>query len=207
MLIGNLILIGTTFMLRADELLSIEGLCEKPGCQCPAHVHFDNDGKSMRLRIAGGKTNIELKTVTRSVRCSCPSPCSIMNYKTRIFLCAVCAVKAAALWSGWKPGQQKITCFISNGVKRKPMQYDGLMKGFQKLLIKTGERTIDPSTGAHLFGCQSMRRGGAQLYTFVGWPLGLVQLWGRWESLCVYRYVLEAPLPCSGRSRPRASPG
>ena len=43
------------------------------------------------------------------------------------------------------------------------------------------------------YGTHSFLRGGAQVLCFAGWSLQDIQLFGRWASLVIELYLLEAP--------------
>ena len=79
---------------------------------------------------------------------------------------------------------------IARGSKVKPLQYQGFLKVIRLLLQEIGLPTTD-STGRHLYGTHSFRRGGAQCLAAAGWPVEAIQRLGRWESDAVFLYVRD----------------
>lgn len=44
--------------------------------------------------------------------------------------------------------------------------------------------------GRFLYGLHSLRRGGAQAMARAGWPVRLIQRWGRWLSDAIFDHLL-----------------
>ena len=187
-LIGNLITIGVTLMMRSDELLHIQGVCRIPNCQCGCHVHIHN--KRAIVNIAGDKMNIEKKNCPRPLECKCQGD------RAKISACAVCAIEnLVQLCTGERDGLGTLIN-LANGIKKKPLKAEGLRRGIISLLKRSG--VINNPSEEKDWGSHSLRRGGAIILTLMGWSLDLIMKWGRWESLCVMRYVLEAPVEFAG---------
>ena len=187
-LIGCLIVVGTTLMLRSDELLHLKGICPQMNCCCDSHIHICGD-KAV-INIAGDKTNIEAKNVQRKLACSC-SDKSAAEEKF-IPACAVCAIKVLVrLATGERNGFGHLI-YLAQGRKKRPLMYAGLRSGIHSLLERVGI-DIRGADNEFVFGTHSMRRGGAVIYSTMGWPIAAVQQFGRWESAAVLRYCLAAP--------------
>jgi len=170
----NLMIVSVFFMLRSDEALHISS------------SHITGVPKNfVGLRIASDKTNIEEKTLCRHLLCTCPSD----RVAEFLPICPCCAIFDLLHFS--KQKSKRRPYFIARGQKQKALKYKGFLDSIRQLMSYTN-LPLRRSDGKWLYGSHSLRRGGAQALARAGWQLAEIQRWGRWESMAVLLYVLDA---------------
>jgi len=189
--IGRLGVIGLYFCFRPNELVTLKGWCTcRPSapCSCGASVRVVRN--KLTITLKGDKTHQSGVDLPLSLNCCCKGSTAHMPIPT----CPVCCMKAIYKSSAPAPCHK---WHVAQGpCKGKPLSYnafhDGLIEAMRSIgrTVKLGNR--------HLYGGQSLRRGGAQALAIAGWSLPLIRLWGRWaeDSQVVRRYVMHAPLWC-----------
>ncbi len=186
-MVGRLAVLGFVFLLRADELLHLEGWCQctTRECECPAHVRIRGD--RVTIKLCGDKTNQEGRVLVRTAKCCCDGA----RMHDAVPLCPVCAAKAM-LRDAPRKGKRLQRRFISQGTKTSQLKYHGFLTELRHILRRAGCKMRE--NGKQRYGTHSLRRGGAQAMALCGISLDLIKLWGRWRSDVIARYVHETPL-------------
>ena len=189
-LAANLMCIGFAFLLRGEELLSLQGLCfcSEP-CDCSSHIRICNNVLS--LKLVECKTSISNHRVVRTLECVCVVPKS-----DGTVMCPVCAVRY--LVASTTGDVSSPDWFLSSGRKKSALGYKGFVDAIFKLLELINVTTV--KDGQRLFGSQSLRRGGAQQLALQLWSISCISSWGRWSSSAVLIYIQDAPLRARQKS-------
>jgi len=187
LLVARLCVVAFAFLLRPEELLKVRGwcTCATVACKCGADIRMQGD--TLTLLVRGDKVNQSGLAKPRTVECRCCHG----EKACKVPVCAVCCVRALKRDSlhSVKPK----LWHLSQGRKKKRLGYDGFLKQLRKNMVAIGE-TLKDEHGVYRFGGQSMRRAGAQQMALRGTPIHIIQIWGRWGSWVVDRYVREVPL-------------
>lgn len=174
-LVFDLSVIAMFFMLRSDEVLSIRR----------RHV-IEVTSEFVSILISKDKTNSKEKTLMRKLKCVCSLPNSFI-----FSVCPRCAISRRISCTDVSHLDKNDQSWeISFGTKKKKLNYSGFLGGIRSLL-QLLQIDIEDSDGKNLFGTHSFRRGGAQALASAGWPIDLIQRWGRWASDAIYLYVMD----------------
>ena len=159
--------------------------CTTGRCMCNADVRVWKG--ELTLSLKGNKTHQRGDLLQRSLKCCCDRVTATNLVPT----CPVCTVKAIARDSTAKLDSD---WFLSQGARARPLSYNGFHKEIIAMMKSIGRPVkLD---GKHLYGGQSLRRGGAQALAAANWSLAAIKQWGIWspKSEVAHRYVQNAVL-------------
>ena len=189
LLVSRLAVVGVFFCFRPSELVGLRGFCycaENSPCSCGSSVRCSN--KCLTITLRGDKTHQDGALLPLSLSCDCKRKDTSAH---AVPLCPVCAVNLLYRDSRACPPKK---WWLAQGSADKPLSYTSFHKTLVDCMKLIG-RTVKIGN-RHMYGGQSMRRGGAQALACAGWSLALIRLWGRWaeNSRVIERYVQKAPL-------------
>ena len=173
------------------------------------HVNFDVAGAyTVSWTLPASKTDVQALGATRTHRCICEKGGSAAWGDKRDRLCPYhimveLIAMVAALWGDADTGELPLFPSTSGHV----LSHSATVAAIQHVATCVGEplhRDVD-QTRLDRFGEHCMRVSGAQfLSRALLWDLFVIQLFGRWGSLAVAKYVQDAPLS-QASSRPPAT--
>ena len=160
------------FVLRIDEATALKS--DK------GQYRIDHDKNMLWLNLARSKTDPTGRGAVRKQGCCC-------EQEPRI-----CPVHVLLAWvRDYAHDEQDV--FLVSTQTGDCYAYAMLLAGWRDDVVKTRIPT-EEGVGKAVWGLHSFRRGGAQALAAAGYDLPTIQLFARWASSAVARYVAEAPL-------------
>jgi hypothetical protein len=176
--IRDVILVGSWWLLREVELaaatLSQLSFAEDPGAKEGQECGIAT------LLLPVSKSDVQALGKSRSLRCSCPSPLCPVGAAKRLFLSA----KARPSSSGCADHLIPLIADLEGA----PVSKANLVKSFRALATAAGMPPTTRITG------HSCRVTGAQRMAAAGISEWRIQVFGRWGSDAVLRYIREAAI-------------
>ena len=174
------------------------------------HIAFGACGDyTVSWTLPASRTDVKALGSTRTHRCLCEKGGSPVWTDKRARLCPYHIMVeqvsiVTTLWEG--PSSGELPLFPTNS--GKVLTHAATVAAIHQVARSVGEplqRDVD-STRLDRFGEHCMRVSGAQfLSRGLQWDLFVIQLFGRWGSLAVAKYVQEAPLSHATERAPSTS--
>ena len=207
MFVFHIMIVQFFFLMRMAEALAL----------APAHIEFRHvrrkdlpkryrrlcaadpscanpkDCPSVHVWVSNSKTDIKSRKLRRVLYCTCPQGIAPEERHPRfrnVFLAVLCPVHALI----WLLSNNQ----SSDDESPFTWAYASFLTAsrYAKVLA-----TLIKAVGlTESYGTHSLRRGGAQALCLAGWSLQDIQLFGRWASLVIELYLLEAPMLRAGAS-------
>ncbi|CAE7481466.1 PAPP5 [Symbiodinium natans] len=147
------------------------------------HLTFDHVNKTVTWLLPSSKTDVAALGASRKHSCACSALCP-----------SLCPYHCVLAQVGDRPGHAP----VFTDVEGYPPSKAGWANTFQSLAAALG-LPVTFRNGARAFTGHSARATGAQFMAIKGIELWRIQIFGRWGSAVVLRYLREAPVEQLGQ--------